>query len=83
MYLGVVIKDMRLGDIGWGLMVGWTIWVVVLPVALEVIDFRSSRSKKSKIFQNKKDYSFIFFRISARYSTENNESKANVVSEVS
>jgi hypothetical protein len=61
MYRGVVIKDMRLGDIGWGLMVGWTIWVVVLPVALEAIDFKSARSKKSKIIQNEKDNPLYFF----------------------
>ena len=40
LFLGVNIEDMGLGNVGWGIMVGWTIWIVILPVFLEIIDQR-------------------------------------------
>ena len=47
MFLGVLIEDMNLGNLGWGLMLGWTIWVVLIPLILEIINlkYRSGERK--------------------------------------
>jgi hypothetical protein len=37
MYLGFNISRMRLGSVGWGLMIGWTIWLILAVSSLEVI----------------------------------------------
>ena len=40
MFCGCLIKKMSLNDIGWGILMGWTLWVFVLPAALEIIDYK-------------------------------------------
>ncbi|CAF0906542.1 unnamed protein product [Brachionus calyciflorus] len=44
-YLGVCIEKINLGKIGWGLMIGWTIWIVILPVILEILQLVFSSEK--------------------------------------
>lgn len=52
MFLGVFIDKMFLGSVGWGLMIGWTIWVLILPIALEVLSIINKRSKIFKLKVN-------------------------------
>jgi hypothetical protein len=47
-FLGVTMSKMRLGRIGWGIMIGWVIWVVVLPAFIEIfkIIFEGRKGKQ-------------------------------------
>lgn len=36
MFLGVVNPKMNLGRVGWGLMIGWTIWCIIMPLIIEI-----------------------------------------------
>lgn len=36
MFLGVNIEKMKLGRVGWGLMVGWALWCFILPLITEI-----------------------------------------------
>jgi hypothetical protein len=36
MFLGVVNPKMNLGRVGWGLMIGWALWCVFLPLVIEI-----------------------------------------------
>jgi hypothetical protein len=47
MLLGVLLDDMGLGQIGWALMMAWCIWVVLLPIILEIFE-ASQRRKNGK-----------------------------------
>ena len=49
LFLGVLISDMNLGTNGWGVMIGWTIWILALPFILEIFKFLESSDKKSNI----------------------------------
>lgn len=51
-YLGVFIERMNLGNEGWGILTGWTLWVIILPLLIEIIQISSSYSigKKFQIF---------------------------------
>ncbi|RNA38380.1 hypothetical protein BpHYR1_042958, partial [Brachionus plicatilis] len=64
-YLGIFIERMNLGNEGWGIMVGWTLWVIILPLLIEIIQLTCSNSKSdsyelkadetvSKVKNNKK-----------------------------
>lgn len=37
MFLGVVIPTMNLSRLGWGIMIGWTAWVIILPLLIEIL----------------------------------------------
>jgi uncharacterized membrane protein len=50
-YLGVCMDDMNLGSMGWGIMIGWTIWIIIFPLILEITQaffFRKRSGKKVK-----------------------------------
>ena len=50
-FLGVVIDRMNLGTSGWGIMIGWSLWVVILPLAIEFYDLLfENRSGKPLFF---------------------------------
>ena len=53
LWLGVFIDRMNLGEIGWRIMIGWTIWVVALPILLEIVtavgNTKKAHSKISSI----------------------------------
>jgi hypothetical protein len=42
---------MNLNSSGWGTMIGWTLWVIILPLVIEIIQL--------VIPQNKSKYNFI------------------------
>lgn len=44
-YLGVFIERMKLGNEGWGILVGWTLWVIILPLFIEILQISCSFSK--------------------------------------
>ncbi len=57
MFCGCSIDRMSMNNIGWGILIGWTIWVFILPAALEVIDYKLKQIKSpisgySNIFIN-------------------------------
>ena len=37
MFLGVLIPDVQLGRVGWGLCIGWTLWSIFLPLIIEIL----------------------------------------------
>jgi len=37
MFLGVLIPEVQLGRVGWGLCIGWTLWSIVLPLIIEIL----------------------------------------------
>lgn len=42
---------MNLGRSGWGIMIGWSLWVVILPLAIEFYDLLfENRSGKPLFF---------------------------------
>ena len=66
MFLGVVNQDMNLGRVGWGLMIGWTIWCIFLPLIIEIVNQIikiKSQGKNLDFFLAEKDYIFIYFFI--------------------
>jgi hypothetical protein len=44
-FLGTLIKTVNLGTIGWGIMIGWVVWVVILPLTLEIFQYLFSKQK--------------------------------------
>lgn len=52
MFLGVFIEDMNLGRVGWGIMIGYTLWVIILPLIIEIFSilFENNKSIKTKNF---------------------------------
>ena len=45
--LGLLMDQLRLGKVGWSIMVGWLLWVVLLPLFIEVMSlFLSKKSGK-------------------------------------
>jgi hypothetical protein len=44
-YLGLIIKNL---NTGWQLMIGWTVWLVILPFMLEFFDVFNNRRKGNK-----------------------------------
>lgn len=37
MFLGVCIGDMNLGQAGWGIMIGFSVWCILLPLFIEIL----------------------------------------------
>jgi hypothetical protein len=37
LFLGVCMSQMNLGKMGWGLMIGWSIWSIALPLIMEIL----------------------------------------------
>ena len=63
MYLGTVIKDMKLGEVGWGLILGWSIWVLIFPIVIEFIEVNFDLKKGLLVFFNNLIiYNFNFFK---------------------
>ena len=50
---------MNLNSSGWGTMIGWTLWVIILPLVIEIIQL--------VIPQNKSKYNFILILIFIYY----------------
>ena len=44
-FLGLIIKNL---NTGWQVMVGWTVWLVILPFILELFDFFNKKKKSNK-----------------------------------
>jgi hypothetical protein len=36
LFLGVVLPQANLGRVGWGIMVGWALWCIILPLLVEI-----------------------------------------------
>ena len=67
LFLGVLISDMNFGTNGWGVMIGWTIWILALPFILELFDFFFVHGKGFRgiiilVFFEEK-FSFINFQL--------------------
>ena len=45
------MSRMNMGQSGWGIMIGWTIWVIVLPILLEIVQvlFTTTKTHSTKI----------------------------------
>ena len=39
LWLGVFIPRVNLNTAGWGILLGWTLWLIVLPVTIEILGF--------------------------------------------
>ncbi len=50
MFLGVIISDMNLGNKGWGIMVGWTAWSILLPLIIEILKISFGDCDRCKFF---------------------------------
>lgn len=50
LFLGVSIPQMMLGRIGWGIIVGWTLWSLVLPLVIEILTELIESLHKEKTF---------------------------------
>ncbi len=51
-FLGVNIQRMNLGSNGTGIMIGWTLWVFLIPIIIEIFGI---------LTKNKKGYFFLIF----------------------
>ncbi len=38
MFIGLAMSEMYLGRFGWGLMVGWVVWCIVVPLTIEILN---------------------------------------------
>jgi hypothetical protein len=47
MFLGVCISDMNLDRLGWCILTGWLLWLVILVLVIEIV-------KKTKLGANKR-----------------------------
>lgn len=45
MFLGVILHDMDLGLSGQGLMIAWCVWVILLPIILELFEANHKKQK--------------------------------------
>ncbi len=50
LFLGVLIVDLGLGDNGWGTLLGWAIWLVLVVLTLETICVLSDIHQDSGTF---------------------------------
>ncbi len=50
-FLGVNIAEMNLGRIGWGLVVGWTLWSILLPLVIEILTEIIEGLNKNKTYE--------------------------------
>ncbi|RNA02804.1 ferric-chelate reductase 1 isoform X1 [Brachionus plicatilis] len=57
MFLGVNIEKMKLGRVGWGLMVGWTLWCFIFPLITEILKLYYDDKKRPYKFEEKQDTS--------------------------
>ena len=48
LFLGVNISDVNIHSGGWGIMLGWTVWIFVLPVLIELLEYKF-RVEKSNL----------------------------------
>ena len=51
MFLGVCISDMELGRVGWGLMIGWTIWALALPLVIEMANLAFGVDERFDVYR--------------------------------
>jgi hypothetical protein len=58
-YLGLLIDDLNLKNIGWQLMFGWTIWMLILPLVFELVqpDLTQNDSNTPLIVRRTNNYS--------------------------
>lgn len=78
MFLGVNIKKMKLGRVGWGLMVGWTLWCFIFPLLVEIIKLYFD-DKKSLYKVEDKDDDKMNDADSEQYEDRNQEKKNNKI----
>lgn len=38
LFLGTNIEDLGLGSNGWGVLIGWVAWLVIIPLILEIVE---------------------------------------------
>lgn len=51
MYLGVVMKEMKMASEGWGILLGWTLWIIMLPLIVEIFNM-CFKGKRCNYFIN-------------------------------
>ena len=73
MFLGVNIKKMKLGRVGWGLMVGWTLWCFIFPLIVEILKLYFDDKKNPYKVEEKDDKSID--ADSEQYEDKNQEKK--------
>ena len=39
LFLGSCISDVNLGSSGWAILIGWTSWIILLPILVELAKF--------------------------------------------
>lgn len=61
MFLGVIMEEMNLARLGWCIMIGWALWVVILPLVMEIL-------KISKIGVNKRCIYFSFISCMLKFN---------------
>ncbi len=49
MLLGASIDEMNLGSVGYGLLIGWILWLILLITAIEFFDYLNSKRIKTGI----------------------------------
>ena len=54
-FLGVNISEMNLGRIGWGLVVGWALWSILLPLTIEILTEIIEGLNKNKSYEIEMD----------------------------
>ena len=45
-----MMDRMNLGRSGWGIMIGWAVWVVILPLVIEILEFSLDDSYCKALF---------------------------------
>ncbi len=49
LFLGASIGEMNLGSVGYGLLIGWVLWLIALIASIELFNFFSNRRKQLSI----------------------------------
>lgn len=53
MFLGVNIKDLYLKHNGWGIMLGWTVWLILFVVLIESFSYSLKSTTRVRDMQKR------------------------------
>ena len=59
MFLGVNIKDLYLKHNGWGIMLGWTVWLILFVVLIESFSYSLKSTTRVRDMQKREKVNFL------------------------
>ena len=64
MFLGVNIKDLYLKHNGWGIMLGWTVWLILFVVLIESFSYSLKSTTRVRDMQKREKVNFFLLNYS-------------------